>query len=324
MKVSVITPSLNQVLYIRRSITSVISQNYKNIELIIIDGKSSDNTIQVLREFGNDINFWVSELDSGQSEAINKGIKLAHGDIINWLNADDYYEPGALQILVKSFELKKVKVVIGRSRIFEGEQTIQYSRGTDIYLNNLNKTIGWARIDQPATFFCKEAWDKVGFLNEMLHFTLDREWWMRYLYCFGLNGIRKIDDVLVNFRLHKQSKTISSSDKFQIEHDTIFYILATLLKDRKFEDLLLSNLNIDLSIDSEIKKWTDKSIILGSFNYYLLKKAEELYYQGEHEASRDFLKQINPNFIADEDQFLLNKIKFRSKFPKFIVSLFRK
>lgn len=321
---SIITPSWNQGSTIEETINSLLKQNLNNIQYILVDAISSDNTLEVLQKYRPNLSQLIIEPDSGQSEAINKGIKLATGNIINWMNSDDYYESDALSIVAKNFDDPNVKVLMGKSRLFQNEKTISYSRGTDVYPGNLPKTIGWCRIDQPETFFRKEAWNKVGLLNEQLHYTMDREWWMRYLYIFGLEGIKKIDDVLVNFRLHDQSKTVSQNEKFQIEHDTIFYILSTLLDNKNYQDLLSTNLKIDFSIDSEIKKWTDKEIIEGSFNYYLLKRAEVFYYQGNHSTCKDFLKFVNINLLAKEDQKLLNKIKFRSKLPQSLISLFRK
>lgn len=321
---TVITPSYNSNTYVEQALNSVMAQTHKDIQYIVIDGFSNDKTQRTLRRYEQNFSHLIIERDSGQSEAINKGLKLAKGDVINWLNTDDYYEPDALRVVGKFFENQAIRVVAGKSRLFQGDQTVRYSRGTDIYPGNLIKTIGWARIDQPETFFRKEAWDRVGLLNEQLHYTMDREWWMRYLYHFGLEGIIKIDDVLVNFRLHEHSKTVSATAKFKEEHDTLFYILATILKDNNIERLLLSNLTLDQNIDSEIRHWTNKEIIQGSLCYYLLNRAEELYYQGEHGCCRDFLRFVNPEALESEDRHLLNKIKIRSRLPHSIIRLFRK
>ncbi len=324
LRFSIITPSLNQVQYFEQTIASVLSQNYPNLQYIIIDGGSSDGSVDIIKKNEAQLVHWTSEPDHGQSHAINKGIRKSSGDIINWLNADDYFEPEALSKVAGAFEQNNAKVVMGKSRLFQDDKTIRYSNGTDVYPGNLAKTIGWARIDQPETFFRKEAWDKVGLLNEQLHYTMDREWWMRYLYHFGLQGIVKLDDVLVNFRLHDQSKTVSSSEKFQVEHDTIFYILSTLLKDKNLDGFLRSSLRLDLKISSEILHWTDKQIISGGFNYYLLKRAEEFYYQGEHGLCLDFIRFIKPQLFLQEDIPLLNRIKIRSRIPRQLIQFFRK
>ncbi len=324
LKISIITPSFKQAQFLEQTISSVLSQNYPNLEYIIIDGGSTDGSVEIIKKHEKHLIYWVSEPDQGQSQAINKGILKATGTIINWLNSDDYYEPETLSTIASAFEKTDVKVVMGKSCLFQSEQTIRYSNGTYIFPGNLPKTIGWARIDQPETFFRKEAWDKVGLLNEQLHYTMDREWWMRYLYHFGLAGIVKIDEVLVNFRMHEQSKTVSASEKFQVEHDTIFYILSTLLKDNTLDEFLRSNLQLDLNIDSEIRFWSDEQIIEGSIHYYLLKRAEEIYYQGDNGLSRDFIKLINPKLLAPEDLSLLNKIKMRSRIPHQLIQFLRK
>lgn len=321
---SIITPSLNQGSTIKQTIDSVESQCYPYLEHIVVDGNSTDSTLVILKKQQTSLSNLIIEPDNGQSEAINKGLKLANGDIMNWLNADDYYEPEALTVVAKAFENSAANVVAGRSRIFQEDKTVGYTRGTDVYPGNLAKTIGWARIDQPETFFRKQAWDEVGLLNEQLHYTMDREWWMRYLYHFGLEGIVKIKDVVVNFRLHEHSKTVSSKAKFHIEHDTIFYILSTVLRDNETENLLRSNLKLDLSIDSRVRLWTNREVVQNSLNYYLLKRAEVLYYQGELGLCRDFIRFINPSSLAIEDRSLLNRIKMRSKLPRSIIALFRK
>src|SRR5688572_2633651 len=143
-KISIITPSYNQGEYIEKTILSVLEQNYPNLEYIIIDGGSTDNSTEIIRKYADRITYWISEPDKGQSDAINKGLKLATGDIVNWLNSDDYYEPGALFKVAEAFNNPEVNVFAGRSHLFTGVDTIVYdSQGTDIYPENLAKTIGW-------------------------------------------------------------------------------------------------------------------------------------------------------------------------------------
>ena len=179
-KITIITPSYNQGSYIEETIDSVLSQNYPNLEYMIFDGGSSDNTVEVIRKYEKNLNFWVSERDNGQSDAINKGLRIASGDIVNWLNSDDYYEPNCLNIIGKQFENSNVSAVCGRSNLFKGaREVVGESSGTDVYRNNLAKTIGWSRIDQPATFFRKTALDQMGLLAVDLHYVMDKEWWIR-------------------------------------------------------------------------------------------------------------------------------------------------
>ena len=194
-----------------------------------MDGGSKDNTVDVIKKYEKHISFWVSEPDKGQSDAINKGLKRATGEIVNWLNSDDFYEPNSLHTVAENFQDPSVKVVCGRSNLFKGKyEIVQESKGTDVYDNNLAKTIGWARIDQPETFFRKSALDIMGLVDPNFHYVMDKEWWIRYLLHFGLNNIKKIDNKLVNFRLHEESKTVSQKDLFGVETASMYYNICLL------------------------------------------------------------------------------------------------
>jgi glycosyltransferase involved in cell wall biosynthesis len=229
-KITIITPSFNQGRYLEQTINSIFDQNYPNLEYIIIDGGSTDNSIEIIKKYEKHINYWISKPDKGQSDGINKGLKIAKGEIINWLNSDDYYEKDTFKIINEKFQEPKVKVVCGKSRQFNDKGIVRSSPGTDWYPGNLEKSMGWARIDQPETFFRKSAFDKVGYLNPSLHYLMDREWWIRYLLIFGLDGIIDIEEILVNFRLHDTSKTVSAGKEFQKEHDAIYFALADTIE----------------------------------------------------------------------------------------------
>lgn len=324
MTISIITPSFNQAEFLCQQISSVKSQNEADQEHIIIDGGSADGSVDIIRKYEKHLAYWVSEPDNGQSHAINKGIRKAGGDIINWLNADDYYEPNALSAVADAFSDESVNVVMGKSAIVKNNQTIRQSRGTDVYPDNLPKTIGWARIDQPETFFRKSAWDKVGLLNERLHYTMDREWWMRYLYCFGLKGIKRIENVLVNFRIHDESKTSLHAHKFQREHDTLFYLMTQAAQTPEIAKVIEENCHVDFSIDSQIAKWDDVALCRQSLNYYLLKKADELYYQDRSDLAKEFLRKINPEWLSEEDRRLFQTLKVKVRLPLSIVHFLRK
>ena len=162
MKFSIITPSFNQGSFLEQTIDSVLSQGV-DVEYFIIDGGSNDNSIEVIKKYQKHLAYWISEPDRGQSNAINKGLKRATGDIANWLNSDDYLQPNALKIIGEYFSNPQINVVAGRSNIIQEARIIRQSRGTDLYDNNLPKTLGWARIDQPETYFRKKVFDQLGF-----------------------------------------------------------------------------------------------------------------------------------------------------------------
>jgi glycosyltransferase involved in cell wall biosynthesis len=301
-KISIITPSYNQAQYLEQTIDSVLSQNYPNLEYIIIDGGSTDGSVEKIKKYKKYLAFWVSESDDGQSHAINKGIKKATGNVINWLNSDDFYESGAFRIVAEAFRDPSVTCFCGRSNIINQAGLVKKSRGTDVYEGNLAKTIGWARIDQPETFFRRSAWDKVGLLNNQLHYTMDKEWWMRYLLVFGLNGIKKSDDILVNFRLHEHSKSVSQGERFNEERDVIY---DHLLKGEK----PFNKYNINPSLIASVGA------------YYNLLRADEAYYAKKFNQSLDYLSFSNSDLINKADRALLSKLQFRSKLRRILPQL---
>lgn len=322
--ITIITPSFNQAQFLEQTIKSVLSQECPGLEYCIVDGASTDRSVEIIKKYESSLIYWVSEADNGQSQAINKGINRANGQIINWLNSDDYYEPNKLSEVVKLFSKKDISAVCGRSRLFNVSGTVSYSRGTDIYKDNLPKTIGWARMDQPETFFSKEAWDQVGLLNEALHYCMDREWWIRYLYHFGFSGIVKTDHVLVNFRLHKSSKTTTSQVGFRKEHHSLFYQMGVVAQNQKACKMISSIIEVNQTIPTDISNWDNRELCAKSFNYYLLKSADEFYASDELYIAKEFLKEIKKQWLAPADQKLFQSLKVKVKLPLSVIHFFRK
>ena len=221
VSISVVTPSFNQGNFIGETIQSLLLQDYANLQHIVVDGGSVDSTLEVLSCFKDPPHVLLSEPDSGQSQAINKGLSLSTGDVFNWLNSDDQYEPGALWTVANCFNDIGLNVVCAKS-IVVGQGKKFVTSGTDIYFDNLPKTIGFARIDQPETFFRRQLVADVGGLDDRLHYVMDRHLWIKILLRTGISGIRKIDDVLVRFRLHDTSKTVSCGHGFVQEDMQLF------------------------------------------------------------------------------------------------------
>ena len=316
-KITIITPSYNQGQFLEQTIDSVLSQQYSNLEYMIFDGGSTDNSVQIIKKYEKYLSYWESNKDKGQSDAINKGLKIATGDIVNWLNSDDYYEPMALKTIAEHFEDENILVVAGRSNIWKHSKIDHRSNGTDLY-STVEKTIGFARIDQPETFFRKNALDKMGLLNPNLHYVMDREWWIRYLLLFGLNNIRKTDDILVNFRIHEQSKTNNFQDDFMQENLNIYYTLATIYELEEtaaFRDKFNVELVQDINFFPEIQKKT----IQISIHYFWLQMACIHYAENNYQKATLFLTLINISYLADTDKSLFKSIQKRIKFlPVFL------
>jgi glycosyltransferase involved in cell wall biosynthesis len=324
-KITIITPSYNQGQYLEQTIDSVLSQNYSNLEYIVIDGGSQDNSVEIIRKYEKYLAFWVSEKDKGQSDAINKGLRRATGEVINWLNSDDYYEKDTLQIVGEFFQNPQTNVLCGRSRIFydESNQTSHFSSGTDIYKNNLAKTIGWARIDQPETFFRASAINAMGLLNPKFHYVMDKEWWIRYLFLFGLENIVEIDNVLVNFRLHGNSKTVSQQENFQKETNRIYAEIASILHLEESIFFEKPTSDTETILQGEFYQAIRKDLAQRALHYYWLYKADESYFLRRKNLVKKYIGIIHEDLLEEEDQQLLKKIKRRMYIPQWILDIFR-
>lgn len=213
-KISIVTPSYNQGAFIEETIRSVLLQNYPNLEYVVIDGGSTDASVEIIRKYERWISFWVSEKDNGQSEAINKGIEKTGGTILNWINSDDYYLPEAFQKIATNFiQSPYIDVLCGTEYLLSENGDLEVTPGTTV-LNTVYDTILKAHIDQPPTFFKRTFFESIGGISNDLSYTMDAEFWLRYLIKFGQNRIKKINDALTVFRLHENSKTISKQQLF--------------------------------------------------------------------------------------------------------------
>lgn len=224
LKVSIIIPSYMQGIYIERTILSIIDQQYTNLELIIIDGGSSDSTISVIKKYERYITSWVSEKDNGQAHAINKGLALASGDIVGWLNSDDKHLPHTLADVVRTFDDKNVMWVTGDCEVInEHEKIVNYYKADLpksafqwLSLFVLGHSISFI---QPSTFWRKQVLENVGVLSENFHFSFDHEFFFRIFKKYGSPVL--LSKPLSQFRLHSESKTVAQESKFLKENRAI-------------------------------------------------------------------------------------------------------
>jgi glycosyltransferase involved in cell wall biosynthesis len=182
LKISIIMPSFNQVDYIEEAIVSILSQNYHNKELIIIDGGSTDGSIEIIQKYSHQLTYWVSESDSGQSNAINKGFAKATGDLLTWSNSDDILLPGAIQSVARiasSIPNPLERWITGGCYWLNADGTLIKFTHARSWSNLLTK-YGLISIYAPSSFFSREIIDKVGYLDESFHYCMDTDLWQRF------------------------------------------------------------------------------------------------------------------------------------------------
>ena len=210
LKVTIITPSFNQVDYLEATIQSVLAQTYPNIEYFVIDGGSTDGSVDVIRAYQHELSGWVSEKDRGQTDAINKGFNMATGEIIAWLNSDDTYFPDAVEKAVAFLSSHPdVGLVYGDANYIDQQgQVIGRFPAAQTSLHQLRR--GYVHIPQQASFFRKALWDRVGPLDPDFYFAMDYDLWVRLA---AVSEIRYVNQTWANFRLHQDAKTISADDR---------------------------------------------------------------------------------------------------------------
>jgi len=214
-KVTIVTPSLNQGQFINATIQSVLSQAYPNLEYLVMDGGSSDNTIEVLNSYSDRLK-WISEKDEGQTNAINKGLRMASGEILAYLNADDLLLPGALvKVAHKFMGDPDAMWVTGKCRIVdennrEVRRLITAYKNLLLRLHNPSLLFITDYISQPATFWRADIFRNLGPLEENLHYAMDYEYWLRLNAKFPLVII---PEYLAAFRVHSQSKNTNAGHR---------------------------------------------------------------------------------------------------------------
>ena len=208
--VSIVTPSYNQAAYLEQTLTSVLEQDYPNLEYLVVDGNSTDGSVDIIKKYADKLAFWVSEKDSGQAEAINKGLSRTRGKFVAWLNSDDTYMPGTISAAVKTFEANPDAFLIygDMLAINEHGETINLLKYRQLTLEDL---LCFEIIGQPAVFMSRAALEMAGLLDPSYHFFLDHQLWLR----IALQGpILHVSETWAAARYHPEAKNRARSAEF--------------------------------------------------------------------------------------------------------------
>ena len=204
--VSIVTPSLNQADFIEAAIESVLAQDYPNIEYLVVDGGSTDGTLDILRRYGERVR-WISEPDAGQADAINKGVRLTQGEILAWMNADDQYAPQAVSRAIAELQAHpQAALVYGHAEFTDqaGRVIAPCVRVEPFDLYRLLNSLDY--IVQPTTFFRRDAFLAVGGLDSSLRYCLDYDLWIKLALRYP---VRYLPELLARVRVYPATKTAS-------------------------------------------------------------------------------------------------------------------
>lgn len=284
-RITIVTPSFNQGEFLEETICSVLDQGYRNLEYMVIDGGSTDDSAKIIARYSKYLAYHTSEKDNGQAAAINKGLRRMTGDFFNWINSDDLLEPGALDCIAElSKQHPDAKLLIGATRFFGGDNGLRKSGR--IVFDDAETTIGFGHMNQPGMFYRSDALRAMGELREELYACMDLDWWIRYLLLFGTANIAQTEQTVAAFRLHDAAKTSSAPERFEKEKVLLYRSLFESYGYPDMDDLLPP---VAKAIRYEFNKNFD---VERCFDHYCLWNADYLSLNNQRKKAGRFLKEV--------------------------------
>lgn len=290
-KISIVTPCYNAEKYIEQTIVSILDQNYPNLEYIIIDGGSRDRTVEIIKKYEKQLSYWISETDKGQSDAINKGLQKCTGDVFNWINADDYLLPGALELVGKNFMNSECNILCTPTFFLhpDGSQSINGITNTKDEVNTLLNTRG---LNQMGMYWKLAKIKQLGGVNTEFRYSMDLDLWKRYLLTFGKAYIQNSEQVTAVFRFHEESKTgIDLNDNlsvFELENNAALYMYARLIGQKDAEKMRFLYPKGDNKLAAikpvaqlpvqAVKSWAHNLFYIKGQQYFFENKFKECFY----------------------------------------------
>lgn len=210
-RITVITPSFNQAAFIERTLRSVLDQGYENLEYLVVDGHSTDGSVEIIKRYADRLAWWVSEPDEGQTHALNKGLERATGEIVAYVNSDDYYLPGALDAAASGLAGTSALWVVGASRFVDGS-----GRFLQIWRPELPSPPRHLWIldpwgaPQPSTFWRREAFERYGPFRQDMHYVFDIELGLRLAFAGEFPVL--VDRELAVRVVHEEAKSADRSE----------------------------------------------------------------------------------------------------------------
>lgn len=315
MKISIITPSYNQANYLEQTILSVLNQDYDNIEYIIIDGGSTDGSVDIIKKYEDKLAYWISEKDKGQSHAINKGLEYVTGDVMNWLNSDDWLEAGAVSKIMKYFQKNpEIDVVFGNCNIIYPQIETKIYKAVPFDPIDFASRIS---VHQPSTFWRACLMQNIGRLDESLNYCMDYDLWAKMLFTHK-SGL--LNETLANFRRYPESKSSNFEDQSKVFYDyrkVISRIIFSLDKNLYYQ---LEQLGLDFNkegIDYNFPKHVIDSLPIQDmyFRYILTCAEQEYILKNKKNANKYFKVCFNSKFkTLAFREYIKNNLGFRDIF----------
>jgi glycosyltransferase involved in cell wall biosynthesis len=292
-KISIVTPSYNQGEFLEETILSVVSQNYPNLEYIVIDGGSTDDSVEIIKKYEKYITYWVSEKDNGHAHALNKGFEKCTGEIMAWINSDDKYFEWTFKTIAKIYcEFPEIEWTVGLYSNFDREGVLM-SGGFNVrstYKNVLSYLIGDLHIQQESVFWRRSLWNRVGaYVSTDVHLMVDTELWCRF---FQFAELYHIDQVIGGYRTYGLNRSHNNNEKVILD---INYSINKLKE------------GIDFKVKNKYKELIEFSEYFKKYNYELDLKNKKL--------DKNIFLNLLPMFIYWRVRNLIFKMSFKLKNP---------